>query len=310
MSTLHSLQALLFSFPTPFFAAAFVSQDEVLKLDQPPDLASLLFKSVLEPFDISCEEFQDYWNTEIEAVHQNTRDFLQLRSQSNYLISGKPIIESKFTDSPDAFKQKTFQNVLKDVLSKVGLPNNKVTTLSSVLAEVEKIYFDQSLAYESYRVRNASGGHLWFRSYWESVIHFCSEYKLKLGIVVDSLHPELFRERFENLLKDGLLFPSEIVISSEVGVSKPDFRLFSHCLNCLGVMAENCVGIGATYDYDCLGLLYTRVRVINLRSPTLEFIEKADFVGDTDARTKVTFDCKILIENPYSDGLLLKVSVT
>jgi len=83
--------------------------------------------------------------------------------------------------------------------------------------------------------------------------------RVKIGVVTDNI----VAEQVEKLrLYDMTQFVDELVVSQEVGVSKPDPKLFRVALERLDCVAENTVMVGDSWDRDVLGACGVGIRAV------------------------------------------------
>lgn len=81
--------------------------------------------------------------------------------------------------------------------------------------------------------------------------------KYKLGLVTNGTS-QIQREKIKNLKIKN--FFSSIVISEEVGVSKPDSKIFDTCLKELGISSDEAIFIGDRLEKDIRGCESTGIR--------------------------------------------------
>jgi len=90
---------------------------------------------------------------------------------------------------------------------------------------------------------------------------------LKMGIITNASHSEA---RIRGLIrKVGIEdFFDIVIVSSEVGIRKPDAGIFMKALSALGVEPNESLYIGDRYDYDAIGAENTGMRWILLDNQT------------------------------------------
>ena len=72
----------------------------------------------------------------------------------------------------------------------------------------------------------------------------------RLGLVTNGV-PDLQRQKIERASLRGLF--QTIVISGEIGIGKPDPRIFGHALDALGMRADQAAGVGNSLTRDVQG---------------------------------------------------------
>ncbi len=83
--------------------------------------------------------------------------------------------------------------------------------------------------------------------------------KYKLGILTNGAHIA----QWGKVEKSGLLpYMDAIIISGDVGVTKPDARIFEMMADQLGVKCEDCVYVGDTFSCDIVGALNAGMKPI------------------------------------------------
>jgi hypothetical protein len=188
------MQGVVLSVPLAFFVTIFDMQSET--------------ETAIADADV-CEQ----WVGIMENAERFRLDFLMLRSKR---VDNN---EHKITDSPDAFKCESFEMLMGDYIRKYGNVDLEKMIFHTALREMKKM-IDQK----------ATGDYLdRLKKDWIKFLGYCKSNNLKIGIVVDSMFPKLTRSWLEeNLFKSYQLQKSDfsLVISSEVGRCKPDFRLY------------------------------------------------------------------------------------
>ncbi len=91
----------------------------------------------------------------------------------------------------------------------------------------------------------------------ETVIKLKEKYKL--GILTNGAHIA----QWGKVEKSGLLpYMDAVIISGDVGITKPDARIFEMMADQLGVKCDQCVYVGDTFSCDIVGALNSGMKPI------------------------------------------------
>jgi putative hydrolase of the HAD superfamily len=111
-----------------------------------------------------------------------------------------------------------------------------------------------------------------------------NESAVQLGIISDGLPIK----QWEKILRLGIdTFIPNVFISEEVGIKKPNPKLFSLAVEKVGVNPENSIYIGDRFDNDIVP-----AKQIGMHTCLVHRLGKYDRDLDDDAKALVDFECK------------------
>ncbi|SVC41781.1 uncharacterized protein METZ01_LOCUS294635 [marine metagenome] len=166
---------------------------------------------------------------------------------------------------------KVFSNTitLNDVIEALDFTVNKISLYSRFFSD--KLFFDWLLIFVRRLDNNLNKkltkaqivyiGELIDRAFLEfppiifdgslKLIEFCKKNQLKIGIISNTgfNSPKVYR----NWLINEKIFYDEIVLSNELGIAKPDKKIFYYILNKLGIPPRNSIHFGDNPVADIMG---------------------------------------------------------
>ncbi|WP_185819534.1 HAD family hydrolase [Salibacterium salarium] len=165
--------------------------------------------------------------------------------------------------------------------------------------EYRKVRFDETMKAFGlpYHESDAKQFH---DEYENVVVQYCAPYQgmhtllrslhqagIKLGIITNGKQNTQER-KIAQLETDTYIPPSHIIISEDVGIEKPDRRIFDHALNKMNGDRDRALFIGDSWELDVMGAIqagwdaiFLNSRMEHKSSPDIPVAEHYDFLETT-----------------------------